>query len=177
LTLVYRPKATSTGRTGIIVSGVVLFVVVGAVALAQTSLGTRVLHREGLAASSEAYTALAFTEPDQLGNLAQYGQFGNRREPVVFSVANQEHHAVLYGWRISVDGGLRIAGVISLRAGQTGTIKRDVFISCVRTLRSKPRGRARTVRVRTIQIRKQARVVVTLAHPARSIDFLVACHA
>jgi len=166
------------GRKRAIVFVSLLVIVIVAVAVAQTSTGGHLLRSAGITAPAEPYTALAFTEPQQLGTLVEYGQFGNKRQSVGFTITNEQHHAMKYAWRISSGKRIRFGGVVSLRAGQTAAIHRDVLVVCVRKPVSRSRRHKRSKRTaRRILIAKRVRVDVTLIRPSRSIDFLVGCHA
>jgi DMSO/TMAO reductase YedYZ molybdopterin-dependent catalytic subunit len=166
-------------RARVATTMLILVIVVAAVAFAQTAAGTSALRSLGLAAPADQYTALSFEQPRLLATLTEYGQYGNRRQPVAFTITNEEHHQMAYRWRLEVDGSVRATGSQRVPSGASVTLHRMPLLRCVTTTRrvvhrgGKAIGNATTVQ----HVAKQVRVAVSITSPLRSIDFFVACHA
>lgn len=142
---------------------IVIFVAVG---LGQSAAGHRVLSSLGLAASPQAYTALSFTEPLQLGKV---GQYGPARVPVAFTVANRQHRTTSYRWQIRVGSSLRVSGRVTIAPGASANVEHRVLVPCRR-----PPYDRKTRHVKRIPpSRKQVSVLLT--GYAQSIDFWEQC--
>ncbi len=125
--------------------------------LAQTSRGHALLRDMGLYEEPASYTELAFTSPDALPY-----RLKSAKEPVgvSFSVRNVSGSPRSYQWSIAEvhDGKsqVRATGTVAVPAQAGATVTRSVATACAT-------GRLQ--------------VVVSLASPAQSIDFWVACPA
>jgi hypothetical protein len=125
------------------------------VGVAQTGFGQSLLRKAGLSEASASYTALAFTQPQSLPS-----QLPSKRMTmnVSFAIRNASGRDRSYQWSVllSRDGrSHRIAtGSAWISSGAGATVTRAVAVSCAGG---------------------QVRVVVSLASPAESIDYLAAC--
>jgi hypothetical protein len=128
-------------------------IIILAAGVGQTSFGHDILGKTGLFEEPASYTSLAFLHP---GSLA--GQLTSKQVTVSFIIRNAGDTPHDYQWSMSLAQGKRtrqIAGGTTRVASGNGTaITRAATISCTQG---------------------QARIVVSLAHPAEYIDAWLAC--
>jgi hypothetical protein len=137
--------------------GLVALVVVVALgaAIAQTSAGHELFRSAGLSEEPTSYTSLAFLHPQSLPK-----QFKSKRTSaqISFVIGNDTSASRDYQWKVLVEREGRIhivgAGGASVASERTTEIKRSVNFSC---------------------IRERVRVVVSITHPAESIEAWIQC--
>jgi hypothetical protein len=126
-----------------------------AAGLAQTSVGHSLLRGVGLYGESGSYTSLAFTNPQSLPT-----SLSSHPTPVrmSFAISNASAEPRSYRWSIELKRAGHIyrlaTGEVEVPAGNRASVARIVKASCVDG---------------------QARMMVQVAAPTESIDFLMAC--
>jgi hypothetical protein len=134
---------------------ILIAVIILAACLAQTSPGHAMLRRVGLLKQSADYTSLAFLSPRQVPTQLSAKK---RNVGVSFTIRNASRMSYDYQWSILLVQGSRTnhisAGSVRVASNREVTIRKSASISCAPG---------------------QARIVVSLAHPAEFIDAWVAC--
>jgi hypothetical protein len=133
--------------------------------LAQTSRGHALLSDAGLYKTPANYTELAFTSPEALPDTltSAKGVEGQPKGqvPVSFIIHNVSGSSHAYQWSVAIAQGgksqVKAAGTVGVPAQGKATVSKSVTAVC---------GRGPSLEV-----------VVRLASPAESIDFLVFCPA
>jgi hypothetical protein len=157
------PQRPSHSPWGAVATILILLLVLGAAALAQTSRGKKILRQVGISAPSRHYTALSFSDPS---GLPAPDQPGPSQQSVSFTIHNAGVNRLSYEWRIAVGSAVPAAsGSITVPAGQSTTVGRRVRLPCS-TGGSAGRSARRLTRVR---------IEVSLSRPAESISYWTGC--
>jgi hypothetical protein len=123
--------------------------------IGQASIGRSILEKAGLFEQPTSYTSLAFAQPQ---NLPEQLAPKQKTIGISFMIHNSGGRTYGYQWSIQfVQTGLihrAAAGYVSIDPGKGATISRTEVIQCNR---------------------KKVQIVVSLAHPAESIDAWMAC--
>jgi hypothetical protein len=131
-------------------AGLMLFAGIG-----QASIGRSILEKAGLFEQPTSYTSLAFAQPQ---NLAERLTAKQETIGISFIIHNSGGRTYGYQWSIQFVQAAHTyraaAGNVSIDPGKGATISRTEAIQCTR---------------------KQVQIVVSLAHPAESIDAWMAC--
>jgi hypothetical protein len=149
------PRRESFVAGKVLVLTLIVLAVALAAGLAQTSAGTFLLRKAGLAAVPASYTSLAFTAPQSLPARLAHARSLVR---ISFAVGNASAGPRSYHWTIAAD---HAGHATWLAAG-------DVRVP----------AHGRTAVTRTVTVRcaqGQVRITAGLATPAESVDFQAAC--
>jgi hypothetical protein len=129
-----------------------LVLVLALISLAQTGPGRSTLESLGLRSSGSHFTELAFSDPTQLRNAIPRGR---SKVPVDFAITNHEGSDRSYLWTLGVPGTKEgESGRVVVKSGERKIVFGRLPVRCDA---------------------KRLRIVATLQHPTRSIDYTAAC--